>query len=105
VPSRPWKKFSCRATPQEIADNDFNLNIPGYADTFEEEAETDLDTVKADITRLESELAALRAKMPAHLEELVVWKQACCRNSIFQLLISVTCAFYQRFKRRIFTFP
>jgi type I restriction enzyme M protein len=65
-------KYAYRATPQEIADNDFNLNIPRYVDTFEEEAEIDLDTVKADITRLESELAAVRVKMQAYLEELGV---------------------------------
>jgi type I restriction enzyme M protein len=66
------EKYAYRATPQEIADNDFNLNIPRYVDTFEEEAEIDLDTVKADITRLESELATVRGKMQAYLEELGV---------------------------------
>jgi type I restriction enzyme M protein len=65
-------KYAYRATPQEIADNDFNLNIPRYVDTFEEEAEIDLAAVKADITHLESELAAVRAKMQAYLEELGV---------------------------------
>ncbi|MFN0080102.1 MAG: N-6 DNA methylase [Prosthecobacter sp.] len=66
------EKYAYRATPQEIADNDFNLNIPRYVDTFEEEAEINLDTVKADITRLESELATVRGKMQAYLEELGV---------------------------------
>jgi type I restriction enzyme M protein len=64
------EKYAYRATPQEIADNDFNLNIPRYVDTFEEEAAIDLDVVKADITRLESELAAVRAKMQGYLKEL-----------------------------------
>ncbi len=36
------EKYAYRAIPQEIADNDFNLNIPRYVDTFEEEAEIDL---------------------------------------------------------------
>jgi len=66
------EKYAYRATPQEIADNDFNLNIPRYVDTFEEEAEIDLHAVKADITRLESELATVRAKMQRYLEELGV---------------------------------
>lgn len=66
------QKYADRATPQEIADNDFNLNIPRYVDTFEEEAEIDLDAVKADITRLESDLSAVRAKMQAYFEELGV---------------------------------
>lgn len=66
------EKYAYRATPQEIADNDFNLNIPRYVDTFEEEAEIDLDKVNADITRLESELATVRVKMQGYLEELGV---------------------------------
>ena len=66
------EKYAYRATPQEIADNDFNLNIPRYVDTFEEEVEIDLDAVKADITRLESELATVRVKMQGYLEELGV---------------------------------
>jgi hypothetical protein len=32
-------KYAYRASPQEIADKDFNLNISRYVDTFEEEAE------------------------------------------------------------------
>ncbi len=63
-------KYAYRATPQEIADNDFNLNIPRYVDTFEEEAEIDLDAVKVEIATLEGQLATVRAKMHAHLEEL-----------------------------------
>jgi type I restriction enzyme M protein len=66
------EKYAYRAAPQELADNDFNLNIPRYVDTFEEEAEIDLDAVKASIIRLESELAAVRAKMNGHLKELGV---------------------------------
>lgn len=66
------EKYAYRASPQEIADNDFNLNIPRYVDTFEEEAEINLETVKADINRLESELATVRAKMKAYMEELGV---------------------------------
>lgn len=64
------EKYAYRATPQEIADNDFNLNIPRYVDTFEEEAEIDLDAVKTEIATLEEQLTAVRAKMQAHLEEL-----------------------------------
>lgn len=64
------EKYAYRATPQEIADNDFNLNIPRYVDTFEEEAEIDLEAVKAEIGRLEAELAGVRAKMQGYLEEL-----------------------------------
>ena len=65
-------KYAYRATPQEIADNDFNLNIPRYVDTFEEEAEIDLVAVKAEIATLEEQLTSVRAKMQAHLAELAL---------------------------------
>jgi len=64
------EKYAYRATPQEIADNDFNLNIPRYVDTFEEEAEIDLEGVKKDIARLETELTGVRSKMEGYLKEL-----------------------------------
>jgi type I restriction enzyme M protein len=64
------EKYAYRATPQEIADNNYNLNIPRYVDTFEEEAEIDLDKVKKEIAGLETELAAVRKKMDGYLKEL-----------------------------------
>ncbi len=66
------EKYAYRASPQELADNDFNLNIPRYVDTFEEEAVIDLKVVKKEITKLETDLAAIRAKMQGYLEELGV---------------------------------
>jgi type I restriction enzyme M protein len=64
------EKYAYRATTQELADNDFNLNIPRYVDTFEEEAEIDLNAVKQEIATLESQLSTVRAKMADHLKEL-----------------------------------
>jgi type I restriction enzyme M protein len=64
------EKYAYRASPQEIADNDYNLNIPRYVDTFEEEEEIDLDAVQQEIVRLEGELAEVREKMNAHLNVL-----------------------------------
>ena len=63
-------KYAYRATPPEIADNDFNLNIPRYVDTFEEEAEIDLGAVKQEIAALEAQLTVVQAKMKAYMEEL-----------------------------------
>ncbi len=65
-------KYAYRATPQELADNDFNLNIPRYVDTFVEEAEIDLKAVKKEIATLEKELTTVRAKMDSYLKELGV---------------------------------
>jgi len=65
-------KYAYRATPDEIAENDFNLNIPRYVDTFEAEKEVDLKAVEAEIGRLEGELAGVRKQMAAYLKELGV---------------------------------
>lgn len=65
-------KYSHRATPDEIAENGFNLNIPRYVDTFEPEEEIDVAAVQKDIERIEAELVEVRAKMAGYLKELGV---------------------------------
>lgn len=63
-------KYSHLATFEEIKENDFNLNIPRYVDTFEEEELVDIDEVKANIASIETELAEVQAQMAKYLEEL-----------------------------------
>lgn len=63
-------KFSYVASVQEIKDNDFNLNIPRYVDTFEEEEIVDLDEVKENIKSINGELEEVEARMAKYLEEL-----------------------------------
>lgn len=64
-------KYAFRATLGQIRDeNDFNLNIPRYVDTFEEEEEIDIPSVQKEIKRLEAELAATRKEMESYLKEL-----------------------------------
>jgi type I restriction enzyme M protein len=63
-------KYAHLATPEEIAGNDWNLNIPRYVDTFEEEEEIDLVAVRTERLKLKEELAALEAKMDGYLKEL-----------------------------------
>jgi type I restriction enzyme M protein len=63
-------KYAYRTSYEEIAENDFNLNIPRYVDTFEAEAEIDFMSVESDITRLEAELANVRKKIAQYLKEL-----------------------------------
>jgi type I restriction enzyme M protein len=63
-------KYAHLATPEEIAGNDWNLNIPRYVDTFEEEEEIDLVAVRAERLRLKEELAAIEAKMDGYLKDL-----------------------------------
>ena len=63
-------KYSYVASKEEIVENDYNLNIPRYVDTFEEEAPIDIDAVQADITATEKEIAEVQAKMNEFLKEL-----------------------------------
>lgn len=63
-------KYSYLATLSEIAENDYNLNIPRYVDTVEEEAEIDLMAVREDRLALQSELQALETEMAGYLKEL-----------------------------------
>lgn len=49
-------KYSYVASLDEIRENDYNLNIPRYVDTFEEEEPVDLDVVSAELKTLESQL-------------------------------------------------
>ena len=64
------EKYSYRASRKEITDNDYNLNIPRYVDTFEEEELVDIDEVKQNIANIEAELAQVQAQMAKYLEEL-----------------------------------
>ena len=66
------EKFSYVATPEELAENDFNLNIPRYVDTFEEEPEVDIAKVQIEIEALELELKTVQAEMEKYLKELGV---------------------------------
>ena len=63
-------KYAYLATLQEIKDNDYNLNIPRYVDTFEEEEEIDLVVVRAEREQLKTQLAELEVQMAKYLEEL-----------------------------------
>lgn len=63
-------KYAHIADFDEIKENDFNLNIPRYVDTFEEEEEIDIDAVQLEIEQLEQELTVVRAKMDDKLKEI-----------------------------------
>ncbi len=63
-------KYAYKATREEIRENDYNLNIPRYVDTFEEEELVDIEEVKKNIADIETELAEVQKKMKGYLEEL-----------------------------------
>lgn len=64
------EKYSSVVKPEEVAENDFNLNIPRYVDTFEEEEPVDITEVQKNIIQLEAELVEVRDEMNKHLKEL-----------------------------------
>ncbi|MEN9936328.1 MAG: hypothetical protein RLZZ387_2907 [Chloroflexota bacterium] len=63
-------RYAHLATRAEIAANDYNLNIPRYVDTFEEEAPVDLAAVGQEIAALRGRMAELDGQMQAYLREL-----------------------------------
>ncbi len=64
------EKYAHVASITEIQENDFNLNIPRYVDTFEEEEEIDIDAVQMEIDKLEQELAEVREQMSIKLKQI-----------------------------------
>lgn len=66
------EKYAHLASYDELKENDFNLNIPRYVDTFEAEPEIDIGAVQQEIDRLENELIEVRGKMAVLLKEVVV---------------------------------
>lgn len=65
-------KYSRSVPHAEIEENDFNLNIPRYIDTFEAEEAVDIKAIQSEIVQLERELSEVRAKMSGYLKELGV---------------------------------
>ncbi len=65
-------KYAHLATIEEIRENEYNLNIPRYVDTFEEEEEIDLDEVRRLLEQDEREIAELESKIAQTLKILGV---------------------------------
>lgn len=63
-------KYAHRATQDEVRENDFNLNIPRYVDTFKEEEPVDIAAAQKEIDEFEGELTAVRREMAGYLAEL-----------------------------------
>jgi len=63
-------KYSYLATYAEIEENEFNLNIPRYVDTFEPELEIDIAAIQKEIEEIEARLVSTRKKMDNYLMEL-----------------------------------
>lgn len=63
-------KFSCLATLATIAENDYNLNIPRYVNTFEEEEKVDIEAVAKQLKSLETAMKNTDAELAAFCKEL-----------------------------------
>jgi type I restriction enzyme M protein len=63
-------RYAHRTTVEQVRENDYNLNIPRYVDTSEDEEEIDVGALQEEIDRLESKLAETRKQMTHYLEEL-----------------------------------
>jgi type I restriction enzyme M protein len=64
------EKYSHLASYAEIEENEFNLNVPRYVDTFELEPEIDIAAVQKEIKEIEAKLATTRSKIDSYLKEL-----------------------------------
>lgn len=64
------ERFSRRVSMQEIADNDFNLNISRYVSTAAPEAEVDLAAVHDELTAIDARIAEATARHNGFLREL-----------------------------------
>ncbi|MBU5271886.1 N-6 DNA methylase, partial [Staphylococcus caprae] len=65
-------KYSYVATLDEIKENDYNLNIPRYVDTFEEEEPIDLDQVQQQLKDIDKDIANVESEINEYLKELGV---------------------------------
>ncbi len=63
-------KYSYVASLDEIRENDYNLNIPRYVDTFEEEEPIDIDAVAGELQALEADMQSTDATIAGYCREL-----------------------------------
>lgn len=61
-------KYSYVASLDEIKENDYNLNIPRYVDTFEEEEPIDLDQVQRQLKDIDKEIANVESEINEYLK-------------------------------------
>ncbi len=63
-------KYSYLATLEEIKENNYNLNIPRYVDTFEEEVTIDIDSVALELQSLDNEILENDKTIASFCDEL-----------------------------------
>ncbi|MFA5047852.1 MAG: type I restriction-modification system subunit M [Patescibacteria group bacterium] len=68
------EKYSHRATIEEIKENEYNLNIPRYVDTFEEEEVINIEEVAKNLQKIQAEEVGLQSKIAEFCQELGINK-------------------------------
>ncbi len=63
-------KYSYVAKLEEVKENDYNLNIPRYVDTFEAEEPVDINAVAADLKTLEQDMKTTDAEIADFCKQL-----------------------------------
>ena len=63
-------KYSYVAPLKEIEENDYNLNIPRYVDTFEEEATIDIDKIVSKIQKIDKDMIETDKEITKYCKEL-----------------------------------
>ena len=63
-------KYSKKVTLQEIEENDYNLNIPRYVDTFEEDQDIDIEAIAEELKALEKDMGKTDNAIMAYCNEL-----------------------------------
>ena len=64
------EKYSHVASLQEVEENEYNLNIPRYVDTFEEEEEIDIKQVQQELKDLDKQIEEVDKELNVYLKEL-----------------------------------
>ncbi|MGH2179843.1 N-6 DNA methylase, partial [Enterococcus faecalis] len=63
------------ATLHEIKENDYNLNIPRYVDTYEEVPPVDLVALNNDIKNTNEEIKKVEAELLSMLDDVVITEE------------------------------
>lgn len=78
------EKYSYAATLKDIADNNYNLNIPRYVSNFEDEPEIDIYAVMSDIESLEKRRGQLDKEIDGFLVELGIKKPKTSKQTTYE---------------------
>lgn len=66
------ERYSYAASLEEIKENDYNLNIPRYVDTFVEEEAVDLEAVQVRLQEIDQEIEEIDRELEEYFKELGV---------------------------------